>query len=289
MAIARQSSLQRSPAPRTRTADIEELAVWARKLTGITLTDRKEDFLASRLARRLAATGCTDFSGYCRRLASDPQEHVRFAEALTTHTTSFFRESPQFDWLRAEGLRELVDARGPTRDIVVWSAACSTGQEGYSALMVTEQARMLDMLPLRASLVGTDISSQVLRVASQAVYDRTQIREIPAEMRPRFLLSSRKDDGRYRIVPELRNRATWRKGNLVSGAGLDDLRADVVFLRNVLIYFDEDMRKAAVENVVRRLKPGGFLLLGHTEGCHIRHRSDLQTVRPSIFRKVQAE
>ncbi|SDY79204.1 CheR family methyltransferase [Citreimonas salinaria] len=289
MANAIQPNSARAPAPRAPrlgSTDIEDLAAWALRLTGITLTERKQEFLASRLGRRLAATGSADYAAYLRRLKTDPDEHARFAEALTTHTTSFFREAPQFEWLRSEGLKALTGSRGTTLELLFWSAACSSGQEGYSALMVAEQARLHDNLPARARLLGTDISSQVLRIAAQAVYDRTQIRDIPKDMRPRFLLSSRKDDGRYRIVPDLRNLASWSQANLVSGDGLGRFSADLVFLRNVLIYFDNEMREAAIENVVSRLRPGGFLLLGHTEGSHIRHRTDLRTVRPSIFQKV---
>ena len=98
-------------------------------------------------------------------------------------------------------------------------------------------------------------------------------------------MTSKKGDGRHRIVPDLRERASWRIGNLTTGEGLEGISADVIFLRNVLIYFDEENRKKVIENVYRRLRPGGYLLTGHTEAAHAR-RDGLEVIRPSIYRKV---
>jgi chemotaxis protein methyltransferase CheR len=266
--------------------ELSTLEHWTRRLTGITLREHRREFLESRLARRVADTGAGTYADYIRILESDPAEHARFAEALTTHTTGFFRERTQYDWLRQTGLKALAEGVPRARELVIWSAACSTGQEAYSALMTAEQARPEMPSSFAVRVVGTDISRPVLKVAAEAVYDRAQIKDIPEALRHRFLLSSRNDDGVYRIVPELRRRTTWRQANLVSNTGIGDLKADIAFLRNVLIYFDEQQRNQVVENVVARLRPGGFLLVGHTEGCHAR-RPDLEAVRPSIFRKIQ--
>ncbi len=266
-------------------ADVADLAALARDLVGITLTDRKAEFLMARLARRLAATGMQDYPSYRRLVRESRVEQTAFAEALTTHTTSFFRERAQYDWLLKTGFAELHAAE-PRRDLVVWSAACSTGQEGYTALMVAQQARDAGLWNLGVRLIGSDISRPVVRIAAQGVYPNDQIASIPDDLRRRFLLSSRNRDGRCRIVPELRQRASWRIGNLVTGDGLDGISADVVFLRNVLIYFDDEVRARVLDNIFRRLRPGGYLLTGHTESGHAK-RDGLQTIRPSILRKVQ--
>ena len=272
------------PAPE----DVRDLARQAHRLTGINLGERKGEFLAARLGRRLTAHGLSDWASYRALLAEDTVEQTAFAEALTTHTTSFFRERAQYDWLLNEGLADLYpQPRGPGRELVFWSAACSTGQEGYTALMVADQARHQGLWELRTTLIGTDISRPVLRVAAQAVYPASQIESVPPKLRPQVLLSSRSGDGRYRIVPELRRRSTWRQANLVTGAGLDGIAADVVFLRNVLIYFDAETRGKVVENVFARLRKGGVLLLGHTEAVHAR-RAGLELIRPSIYRKAHA-
>lgn len=269
-----------------RPDDIKELVALARRVLGITVSDRKTDFLTGRLGRRLVAHGLTSYAEYCRLLQADAAERVAFGEALTTHTTSFFREKAQYDWLLSEGL-PAFDASGllKQRELVIWSAACSSGQEGYTALMVAHQARDRGLWNLAPRLIGTDVSRPVIRQAAQAVYSRQEAEGIPIDLRRRFLLSSKTADGVYRIVPELRSQSTWRQANLASGEGLDGIAADVVFLRNVLIYFDEEIRARVIDNVYGRLRPGGFLMTGHTEASHAR-RDGLELVRPSIFRKV---
>jgi chemotaxis protein methyltransferase CheR len=266
-----------------RDEDARDFADLARTLTGIALDPGRVEFLCGRLGRRLTATGAADYGVYRRLLHADPAERVAFAEALTTHTTAFFREAAQYDWLRDKGFASVVDP-SRARPVTIWSAACSTGQEGYSALMAAMQAQDGGMHGIDARLIGTDLSSKVLRVAAQAIYPLDDVGAIPDALRPRVLLSSRNGDGRHRIVPELRRRTTWRRANLASGAGLDGIEADVAFLRNVLIYFDDDVRRRVLDQVVRRIRPGGILLVGHTEAAHAR-RPDLEIVRPSILRK----
>lgn len=250
------------------------------------MCETRTDFLTGRLGRRLIARGLSSYADYCRLLRDDPAERVAFGEALTTHTTSFFREKPQYDWLLSHGLPELHESgRLRGRNLLFWSAACSTGQEGYSALMVAHQARERGLRGIDPHLIGTDLSRPVIRRAAQAVYSRAETEGIPQELRPRFLLSSRKAEGVYRVVPDLRERSGWRNANLATGEGLDGIAADIVFLRNVLIYFDKETRNRVLDNVFRRLRPGGFLMTGHTEASHAR-REGLELVHPSIFRKV---
>lgn len=277
-----------SPSPQIAITpeDTRELVSLVRSLTGITLSERKGEFLTARLGKRLVANGIADYSSYRKFLRGDATERTAFAEALTTHTTSFFREKTQYDWLLNEGFPELEkNGHARQRELVFWSAACSTGQEGYTTLMVAELARARGNRSPNARLIGTDISRPVLRTAAQAVYSQEQIEGIPEDLRRQFLLSSKSGTVRHRIVPELRAKSTWRQANLSDGAGLDGISADVVFLRNVLIYFDEQIRTLVIGNILRRLRPGGFLLTGHTEASLV--RSDmLSLIRPSIYRKV---
>lgn len=277
--------IQPSPLP-LRPEDVDQLVAMARNVVGITIDARKTDFLTGRLGRRLVANGLTSYADYCRLLRQNAIERVAFGEALTTHTTSFFRERAQYDWLLEEGLAELAGSGPGQRELVVWSAACSTGQEGYTALMVLHQARDRGLRGIRPRLIGTDVSRPVVRRAKTALYSRQEVEGIPVDLRRRFLLSSKSTADVYRIVPELRDQASWRQANLASGEGLDGISADVVFLRNVLIYFDEEIRTRVIDNVYRRLRPGGILMMGHTEASHAR-RDGLELVRPSIYRKVK--
>ncbi|WP_175484527.1 CheR family methyltransferase [Palleronia marisminoris] len=269
-----------------RLADIKQIASMARSVVGISIDERKTDFLTGRLGRRLIANGLETYAEYCSLLQANPVERVHFAEALTTHTTNFFRENSQYEWLKDEGLPTFAaPGRVGGRDLVIWSAACSTGQEGYSALMVVQQGRDHGSWQLMPRLIGTDISRPVIKRAETAIYGKQEIESIPPEVRRRFLMSSKTAEGIYRIVPELRSRASWRRANLATGEGLDSIKADIVFLRNVLIYFDDEIRARVIENVMSRLRHGGILMMGHTET--LRTRPDgLEVVRPSIYRKV---
>lgn len=271
-----------TPPLRLRPEQVPALARLAREAAGIELHGGKIEFLQARLARRLTACGLREFDDYARLVESDPGERRAFVEALTTHTTSFFREADQYRWLEAEGLPEIF-ANAVGREVVIWSAACSSGQEGWSALMVAERLRRTRLYAPMARLIGTDISTQVLRRAATAVYSGDEVASLPLEHRRLFLLSARSGDGRCRITPELRARASWRQANLVEGSGLEGVSADVVFLRNVLIYFDAETQRRVIDTVVRRLRPGGYLLTGHTETAY--RRPDLAILRPSIYRK----
>jgi chemotaxis protein methyltransferase CheR len=270
---------------RIRPDHVETFARIAEQRAGIHIKGHKSEFLRSRLSKRLARRGVADFDAYCRLLQADEREQILFVEALTTHTTSFCREPLQYEWLREVGLPALYETGvGRLRPLTFWSAACSTGAEGYTALFVAEDLRQTKLFSLAHRLIGTDISRRVLHRAEVGVYPEDEVRGLPLEMRRRYVLRAKKGDGRCRIAPEIRRLATWRLANLTDAATLETIQADVVFLRNVLIYFDPQMQQRVIENVLRRLAPGGYLLTGHTETATTR-RKGLTVLRPSIYRK----
>ena len=268
--------------------DLKRLAVIADAEAGISLAADRTDFLVARLSGRLAANRMPDFAAYCDFLERpDGKAEVRvFLESIAIHTTSFFRERGHYEWLRKSGFQMLWEqGAGHSRDLVIWSAACSIGAELYTAMITCMQTREEDLPGFRFQGIGTDLSRQVVRIAENAVYSAEEIMGIPEELRPTCLLSSRSEDRRYRIVPELRSKTTWRTGNLSHGGTLGKIQADVVMLRNVLIYFDEPTHARVISNVLDRLRPGGFLLTGHSETATARGQS-LEVIRPTIYRKV---
>ena len=275
--------------PVLREREIRRLAAIADREAGISLDTDRTEFLVARLSSRLNATGAAGFEDYCdllERPCGSAEVRV-FLESITIHTTSFFRERGHYDWLREEGFQMLWDkGAGRTRDLVIWSSACSIGAELYTAMIVAKEASEQAFPGLRFQGIGTDLSRQVVRIAENAVYSSSEITEIPVEKRRWCLLSSRSNDGRYRIVPELRKRTSWRVGNLSNAGSLSNIQADVAFLRNVLIYFDEPTQVKVITNVLSRLRPGGFLLTGHSETAQTRSLSNLEIVRPTIYRKV---
>ncbi len=274
--------------PRTVPAEaLDILAAIAAREAGLLIGPDKSDFLIARLQGQVARLGLGDLTAYARHLAVPAHglDRRHFVEALTTHTTSFFRETRQFDWLLAEGLGRLA-ARGVGRDrpLDVWSAACSSGQELYSALMALAAADLGGGRAPRIAGLGTDLSRPVLRRAERAIYSREEIAGIPEALRRRFLLVARGDPDCFRVAPDLRRLAQWRRANLTEGSSLAGLDVDVAFLRNVLIYFDGATKDRVLRNVLARLRGGGYLLTGHSEAIDWA-RYGLRALGPSIYEK----
>lgn len=271
--------------PELAAGEIAVLARIAYREAGLHIDASKSAFLIARLAGRLAALGETSFAGYAARLEASSDERRAFVECLTTHTTDFFRERPQYDWLQSDGIRSLWDrGAGRVRDLVVWSAACSTGQELYSAIMVLDLLGRGGLRGLRFRGIGTDISGRIVERAAAGIFRREEIRNIPAELRETALLVSRRDPEILRISGHLRARTEWRQANLCIAGELGEIRCDVAFVRNVLIYFDPPMRRRILQNVVSRIGPGGYLLTGHSEPVAARELG-LVAIRPSVYRK----
>lgn len=258
------------------------------RLSGISIAPTKTNFLEHRINRLLQTSGVANVEEYVRHLRVNPTglAALRLVEALTTHTTSFFRERAHYDWLLAVGLPAVAaEGAGLDRPLVIWSAACSTGAELWSAGMVVDGfARSRN---LRWDLVGTDVSQKILVKAARATFEEDDILPIPEDMRKRYLLRSRGSPearARYRIAPELRSRARLGWVNLLDMPSAMALRADIAFLRNVLIYFDAEDQLRAAANVAQRIQPGGYLLTGHSEGL-ARPPPGMTLLAPSIYRK----
>ena len=276
------------PRPTIAAADLALFRRIAAEEAGLAIGDDKTDFLVARLGGQLARLGLPDFAAYARHLARavDPRERRSFVEALTTHTTGFFRERSQYDWLEAEGFDTLARiGAGRDRTLVIWSAACSSGQELYSALMLAHARLATGRLSAVAG-IGTDLSRSILRRGRLGIYSGEEIEGIPLELRRRYLLSARTGPERFRIAPELRSRCRWALANLTLPAELGGIGADLVFLRNVLIYFDAPTRTRVLKAVIARLRRGGVLLTGHSETVDAR-AFGLAAIRPSIYRKEE--
>lgn len=270
-------------------AEIARLSKISEAQTGMSFGEDKSDFLLARLQDRLGAVSVASFDEYCALLEgpAGASEMHEFTEALTTNTTSFFREKGQFTWLETEGLANLLK-NAPTRNgtLTVWSAASSSGQELYSVMMLA--SGYLQDTNTRCTLkgVGTDLSQDVVAKARQAIYSKSEISGIPETHRRRFLLSSKSQDGRYRVAPQIRQIVDFRLANLVQRNTLTEIKADIALLRNVLIYFTEAHQKLVIDNVLSNISVGGYLLTGHSETGVVRDHG-LSMVRPTIYQKVR--
>ena len=271
--------------------EFELLSAFIHDHCGIRYPPGKRVTLEARLRRRLRALSLGSFAEYCPRVlgpAASQDEIVRMIDEVTTNKTDFFREPAHFDYLTREVLPALNEAGvgggvGAQRALVVWSAACSTGEEVYTLAMVLANASEKGPR-MRFSILGTDISTEVLEVARRGIYEERLIEPVPAMMRQRYLLQSRqRDTSLVRIAPELRARARFVHLNLLSPFTMRGA-PHVIFCRNVLIYFDRPTQKRVLDRLSGLLAPGGYLFLGHSDSITGLDLPLAQRV-PSVYRK----
>lgn len=252
------------------------------EMAGITMSDSKKALVSGRLAKRLQHHGLQSYDAYFRLLQSGQHAgEVQLAvDLLTTNETYFFRESRHFDLLReaAEAARPGLRAGAPFR---VWSAACSSGEEPYSVAMVL--ADVLDEAPWE--VVASDISTRVLERARTGHYPMERASHVPQDYLRRFCLKGiREQQGTLLVERGLRQRVQFRQVNLNTSLPADLGLYDVIFLRNVMIYFNGDTKRQVVARVTSRLKSGGVFFIGHSESLH-EINDALHPVIPSVYRK----
>ncbi len=257
---------------------------------GINITDGKRTMLQARLQKRMRTLGLSSFDDYCEYVFSDrgrETELLHMIDVITTNKTDFFRESKHFDYLTQTLLPEMVRAGGTgvRRRAAFWSAGCSTGEEPYTLAMVLSDfaARQPDF---GFSILATDISGEVLKKAALGIYDHEKIAPVPMPMRKKYLLRSR-DRSRniVRIAPEIRSNVTFRRLNLMESDFRFRESFDVIFFRNVIIYFDRSTQERVLNSICRCLKPEGALFLGHSEtlnGLNV----PLKSIVSTVYRKT---
>lgn len=268
--------------------DFRRLGRLIQDYCGICLSPAKRTMLEGRIGRRLKPLGFTSYHDYCEFLFSAKgmaEELTPMIDAVTTNKTDFFREPWQFDFLRDNAVPELAQMYGAgiSRRLNVWSVACSTGEEPYTLAMVLATASSGD--GARFDILATDISSKVLEVARTAVYDEERIAPVPINMRKKHLLKSRDHEkGLVKIAPELRERVSFRKLNLMDSEYAIPSAMDVIFCRNVIIYFDRATQEKVINRLWNRLIPGGYLFTGHSENLS-GMKFVAQPVAASTYRK----
>lgn len=249
-------------------SDFSQMSEFIHTVCGIKLLPAKKTMLEGRLRKRMRALGIGSFDAYCKYLMSTQgleAEAVHMVDVVTTNKTDFFRESDHFEFLVGSALPELARSRKPGHTVKIWSAGCSSGEEPYTlAMVLNEYARAYP--EFRFSLLATDISTRVLEAARQAIYHHDRIEPVPMALRKRYLLRSRdKSKKLVRIVPEVRSQVSFRRLNLKDPDYHIRESMDVIFCRNVLIYFDKEMQEKVLRQFCRHLHTGGFLFTGHSE------------------------
>lgn len=229
---------------------------------GIHITARKKSLVEGRMRRRMRALGIANPNSYCRVLFEDDpggEELTLFIDAVTTNKTDFFREPKHFEFMR-DVLLPRFTAEG-RHDLKFWSAACSTGAEAFTMAMVTD-----NFFGASYSILATDICHDVLAKGAAALYPDCMLEPVPEHYRRRYVLVAKDPSRReFRIAPPLRHKVQFRHLNLMDDGYPFERDFDVIFLRNVLIYFDRATQKRVLTRLTAHLKPGGHLFLGHSE------------------------
>lgn len=266
-----------------------DLAVFQKILhekSGIVLSDSKRALVESRVTQRLRALGMNSFSSYLHYLSQDASgdELVQLIDVISTNITNFYREPDHFQLLD-DTLNEWCDQG--LKKVRIWSAACSTGEEPYTIAMTTLPHLQKHKLDLK--ILATDISTRVLAHAKAGIYDEERLVQVPPELKARYFRPSyAAGAGKHEVVPPLKNLMMFRRLNFTVFPYPIKGVFDVIFCRNAMIYFDRDLRSRMVLEFARLLKPGGLLLIGHSETL-IGMEKKYRTIKPSVYRRLNEE
>jgi chemotaxis protein methyltransferase CheR len=255
---------------------------------GIKLPAAKRLMLEGRLLKRVRALDYADVNEYVEHLFDADHfetELVHLIDCVTTNKTDFFREPSHFDFMKNTAVPELLRRKGRgTRPLKIWSSACSTGMEAYTIGMVLDDLATAGA-NFRFSVLGTDISTSVLKLAATGIYTAEMIAPVPADLAKRYFLSSRDPSSdEVRVVPRLRRSTNFMRMNLMDPVYPVDRDVDIIFCRNVLIYFDKPTQQKVVEQLCTHLRPGGYFIVGHSESMIHNESAVLQQVLPTIFK-----
>jgi chemotaxis protein methyltransferase CheR len=269
----------------------EALAATLKKLTGISLGHNTKNYslMASRLGKIMNGQGILTYGQYQSFLNTAAQHHTQaFISALTTNTTQFFREDRHFEVLVERLPAILTNLRASASDLRIWCAACSKGQEIYSLLMsVLEKDSGLQSHGVK--LLATDIDREILGAASRGIYSKEEMTDVPNHLRQKYF-NELSGNGlhAHQVKKKIRELVTFARFNLVYDTMSFRNPFDVVFCRNVLIYFEKSTSEKVVERLASQLKPGGLLFVGHCETGYVKS-SMLRSVGHAVYERVGGE
>ncbi|MBN1514033.1 MAG: protein-glutamate O-methyltransferase [Phycisphaerae bacterium] len=256
--------------------------------SGINLGDQKMQLVRARLGKRVRQGGFRSFDAYLRHVESDPtgEELCNLLDAISTNTTHLFREMRHFVLLReiVKGWADSREWRSQHKTLRIWSAGCSSGEEPYSiAMLVHDALGNPPVVPIK--ILATDLSTQVLSRAQLGIYDAHRVGTVPADLRHRYFQKVIHDDQAcLQVIPEVRRLITFARFNLMMTTFPFRNGFNVVFCRNVMIYFDRPTQTALVNRIAQTLHPGGYLMIGHSESLNgIQH--PLSYVEPTVYRR----
>jgi len=246
---------------------------------GIDLQSSKKLLVQSRLLKRLLFYKFDSYLDYIRLVQINSTERIEMINLITTNETYFFREISHFEFLQ----KKVIPNHPFKKKFRFWSAASSVGAEAYSTAMLLDKTMAKDDW----EVVGTDINTEVIRKARIGLYPEKWADKIPAELKKAYCLRGRgRHEGQFLIDRTLVENMDFRIGNLMKH-NLEVGKFDVIFLRNVLIYFDDDTKQMVVDNVLKNLHIGGYFVISQTENLNMLNTSTLEAVDTSIYKKIK--
>ncbi|WP_291855938.1 CheR family methyltransferase [Marinilabilia sp.] len=254
---------------------------------GIKMPPVKRIMLQGRLLKRIRELKMNSYSEYKEYFFSkegQERELLNFLNVVTTNKTDFYREPVHFAFLKDHVLPDFADSTGFSRPFKVWSAGSSSGEEGYTIAVALNEFKLANPR-FRYEILGTDISSQMLQTAARGVYKESKIDMVPIDLKRRYFLKSKdRMNPTVRVVPELQTNLKLRYLNLMDSVYDVSETFDVIFCRNVLIYFDRVTQEKVINRLCRHLSPDGYFFIGHSEslsGMDV----PLEHVKPTIFKR----
>jgi chemotaxis protein methyltransferase CheR len=267
-------------------SDFQKISRLVYEQCGINLHEGKKELVKARLGKRLREGNFNSFSDYYRHVTTDEgqDELIMMIDSLSTNLTYFFREGAHFDKMR-KILPEMLDGKNPERrgnGVQVWSAACSSGEEPYSLAITVRE--VLGMKASAVSILATDISTRVLQTAIRGIFPRERMKNVPDQiMRKYFQYGSGKWTGFYQVKKEIRDMVRFLRFNLMDPPPSDFL-SDIIFCRNVMIYFDKPTQEMLVNRLHQNMHRGGYFFVGHSESLTgLTH--PFNYIEPSVYRK----
>ncbi len=272
-------------------SDFARLSNFIYDKCGIKMPDSKKIMVEARLRKRLRDLNMHSYSDYCNLLFSqngNEEEITHMVDVITTNKTDFFREPKQFTFLTETALPEFAnnDGIGIQRPLKAWSAGCSTGEEPYTLSIVLSEYGQ-NHSRYSYNILATDISTRVLEKAASGIYDEEKIYPIPRDLLQKYFLKSKnKEKKLVRVIPQMRNTVKFQWLNFMENDfGISEM-FDVIFCRNVIIYFDKPTQEKLIEKLIRHLNPGGYFFLGHSESIFSRNLPIVQ-MAASTYKKIR--
>ncbi len=254
--------------------------------SGINLGPEKHDLVRARLSKRMRELSIVSFDDYYDMVVNRDQtgqEVTTAIDLLTTNKTDFFREREHFDMIANQIIPEwrADSGRSGGRKLRIWCAACSSGEEPYTIAMTLLGIPSF-MDEWNVKILASDLSTRILRTASTGVYHKDRFSGVDKSLLSRYF--SKVNDDRYQVIDQVKRHIVFRHHNLITGKFPFEGKLDIVFCRNVMIYFDEPTKATLVANLARMLKPGGYLFVGMSESLQ-RITAGLKYVAPSVYKK----